>query len=275
MKFVKMHACKNDYVYVDFREVENLDLSQLSKKLSDRKIGIGGDGLIAVGRLSEQTAFMKMYNSDGSEGDMCGNGVRCSAYFAKKHLGLSGDNFTVITKTRPVKVSLFKRDNKNYASANLGLPKLVDIDKNFFNQLAKSGLYVDKTGVFKVNVGNEHLVVFTHDFDLLTLNEHIKKTSFFKNGVNLERVYDIKFNSKNEVTLFAEVYERGSGKTLSCGSGAVAVALAYTRFNNNGCFRKKINVVTEGGVLTVNFEEGNAILTGEIKEVFRGEIDEI
>ena len=101
MKFVKMHACKNDYVYVDFREVENLNLSLLAKKLSDRKIGMGGDGLIAVGRLSEQTAFMKMYNKDGSEGDMCGNGVRCSAYFAKKHLGLSGRVFVITVKLSP------------------------------------------------------------------------------------------------------------------------------------------------------------------------------
>jgi diaminopimelate epimerase len=143
------------------------------------------------------------------------------------------------------------------------------------DKLQKVGLYVDKRDIYSVNVGNLHLVVFTKT-DLFTLSERVAKTSLFLDGVNLERVYEIDESDVNNPKLYVEVYERGSGKTLSCGSGAVSVAYSYLHKKYGEILPSvKVTVITDGGALYVHFIDGIAYLSGEVKQVYRGIIDEI
>ena len=282
MHFLKLEALGNDYVYVNADEIKGYDLINLTKKISERRTGIGADGLIAVQKITDQAIRMTMLNADGSEGAMCGNGVRGAVFFAIKELGIKNNKVKVITKSRNVLVKLESVDFSDtsnlkglFATADMGEVKSGKNPAVLAEELSKVGLYVDKRQILHVNVGNPHLVFFEPNYSLSHICRAVIRSGLFPDGINVERVFKINNLNENESRLFMEVSERGAGKTLSCGSGAVAIALAYTRFNNNDCFRKKINVCTEGGILSVNFEGKNALLSGEINEIYRGEIDEI
>ena len=126
MDFVKMHACSNDYVYCDFDKVSQYDFSRLSIAVSKRRYSVGSDGLIVVKKLSPSSVQMIMYNADGSRGATCGNGVRCSALFAQKYLGIKSDVVSVVTDANTTEVRLFKENNKIYAKADMGPIKIVN-----------------------------------------------------------------------------------------------------------------------------------------------------
>lgn len=271
MEFIKMQACGNDYIYLDGVKFSDAELSKLSVKLSRRRFSVGADGIIAVynrdGKIS-----MKTFNSDGSEGAICGNGVRCSAVFAKRHLGALGSKITVKTKSRDVLVDLEKID---FPVAEIGEVNQLFTSIFLSDKLQKVGLYVDNRDIYSVNVGNLHLVVYTKN-DLLALSEKVNKTNLFSDGVNIEKVYKIDESDVNNPKLSIEVFERGSGKTLSCGSGAVSVAYSYF-LKKYGEVKEgiKVTVQTDGGSLFVQFKDGKAYLSGEIKQIYRGIIDEI
>ena len=278
MNFYKLEALGNDYVYVNAEEVKDCNLTQLARKISNRRFGIGADGLITVQKMTDSTIRMTMLNADGSEGAMCGNGVRGATFFAIKKLGLKVNKIKVITKSRNVSVIVNKLTSDDIcnlsnisATVDMGIPKSGKNPSILAEELAKVGLYVDKTQILHVDVGNPHLVLFEPNYSLSAICKAIIRSGLFPDGVNVERVFKIKNLSQNESKLFMEVNERGSGKTLSCGSGAVAVAYAFSVYSYRPLDSKlMIDVTTEGGTLNVFFEGGRAFLTGTVNEVFKG-----
>lgn len=272
MKFVKMQANGNDYVYVEKSQLTTSDLSSLAKKISARRFEIGSDGLIVIDKINPTTILMQMFNSDGSEGKTCGNGVRCSAYFAKKYLGVTQNEITVLTKSNPAKVQVLSYDNLSATvKANMGVPKR-KFTPFLTQSLEKIGLYVDYQDIFEIDVGNPHLVFFTDKYDLFALSSGVEKSNFYKDGINVERVYKVENLSDKDYRLFSEVYERGSGKTLSCGSGAVAVAYSFAQKRSLDLEGVTFTVSMEGGDSQVTFEKDCAFLQSEVKIVFEGEV---
>lgn len=279
MNFLKIEALGNDYIYVNAEEIKNCNLSSLARKVSDRRFGIGADGLISVEKITDSTIRMTMLNADGSEGAMCGNGVRGAILFAYKRLGLRSPTVKVITKSRfvSVKVEDFEKitDFINLttltATADMGVVKSGKNPSIIAEELSKVGLYVDKRQVLHVNVGNPHLVFFEPNYPLSTICSAVMRSGLFPDGVNVERVFKIQNRSENDSRLFMEVSERGSGKTLSCGSGAVAVAYAFSVYSYRPLDVKlSVDVTTEGGTLTVFFDGGKAFLKGKVNDVFEG-----
>lgn len=282
MKFIKLEALGNDYVYVDANEVKNCNLERLARNVSNRRLGIGSDGLITVEKITDSTIRMGMYNADGSEGAMCGNGVRGSVFFAIKQLDMNCQRINVITKSRRVSVNVencesltdFSTAKKLRATADMGIVKSGKNPSIIAEELAKVGLYVDKRQVLHVEAGNPHLVFFEPNYSLSAICSAVIRSGLFPDGVNVERVFKIKNPSKNDSRLFMEVSERGSGKTLSCGSGAVACAYAFSVYSLRPLDSNlKVSVTTEGGTLSVFFVGGRAFLTGEVTEVFEGAFD--
>lgn len=271
MKFVKMHASGNDYVYLDYEKVKNYDLSLLSKLVANRNFGVGSDGIIATQKLNDNSAKMIMFNADGSRGATCGNGVRCSAYFAQKYLNLRANQIIMKTDVNQTAVTLFKKDGHFYARADMGEIKFVNSCKKVAKKLQEVGLYVDYRQVFEMNAGNRHLVFFYPNHSLLDLFKGVEKSRLFLDGVNIERVYKIE-QTQSSLTIYTEIYERGSGKTLSCGSGACAILQAFLKFNPSNIRSAKI--VTDGGELTVETDGEKTFLQSEIVEVFKGDLNE-
>ncbi|MBQ8726805.1 MAG: diaminopimelate epimerase [Clostridia bacterium] len=279
MKFVKMQAVGNDYIYVDFNQVLGQDLSALAKNLSRRRFSVGSDGIITVQKIDCERIKMRIFNADGSEGKTCGNGVRCSAVFARKYLGVTSSAVKVLTRSNlatvnvltkpPFEVSL--KSKATFASADMCDCVCENADylcENF----QKVGLYVDKRQVYTVNTGNEHLVVFTKD-ELEKIVDGVKSSGRFLDGVNIEKVFAVESKNNGLFRLNVEIFERGSGKTLSCGSGAVAIARAFAKKENIIDSNAVFEIVSSGGSLFVTFDGDRATLWGEVVEVFRGEID--
>ena len=263
MKFAKMQAAGNDYVYVDYGEVKGGDFSKLSKMLSERSFGIGGDGLIVVEKSGYKSINMRIFNSDGSEGRTCGNGIRCSAFFAKKHLGIAEDEIFVETLSGVSKTEISRYTDKcAFVQADMGVPKLTGGERELCEKLKERGVSVSPNDLFLVNVGNLHAVFFV-DEKLEKLAEEIGKTRLFEDGINVERC--VVCGEK----VRAEVFERGSGRTLACGSGAVAVG--YATYLKSG--QREIEVIMDGGTLGTAFSGGRASLSGMVNEVFTGEYE--
>ena len=278
MNFLKLEALGNDYVYVNAEEVKGCNLPDLTRQVSNRRKGVGADGLIALQKINDCCIQMTMLNADGSEGAMCGNGVRGAVFFAIKKLGITSNAIKVITKSRTVLVKVTDLDFSNlnsfknmHSTADMGEVKSGKNPTIIAESLAKEGLYVDKRQVMHVDVGNPHLVFFEPNYSLTAICKAIIKSGLFPDGVNVERVFKIKNLSENHSRLFVEVNERGSGKTLSCGTGAVASAYAFSLYSYRPLDSNlKVDVTTEGGTLTVYFEGGRAFLSGEVNEVFEG-----
>ena len=280
MKFVKMQAVGNDYIYISHDQVIGQDIPGLARNLSRRRFSVGSDGIIVVEKIDGKKIKMRIFNADGSEGATRGNGVRCSAVFARKFLGVAENEITVLTKSRETKVtvlnslpSFFGSQTKDvaYAKADMGSVFIGENGCNLCENLQKVGLYVDKSDIFRVNAGNEHLVFFTN-FDLEKLSSATYKSGLFKDGINVERVFSVQKTDQNRFRLHAEIFERGSGKTLSCGSGAVAIAFAFAKKENLLPCDSVFEVVTDGESLFVTFTQNRAHLYGEVVEVYQGEL---
>ena len=264
-----MHAVGNDYAYFDYEKVKFYNFSRLAVLVSKRRFSVGADGIIIVKRLSDFSVKMIMYNADGSRGTTCGNGVRCSAFFAKKYLNLSSDEIVVITDANQTKVNLSKKDGIPYAKADMGVIKSVNSQIIIAKKLQNMGLYVDYRQIFEMNAGNRHLVFFYPNHSLISLAKGVRQSNLFPDGINIERVYKIE-NQTDKIKIYAEIYERGSGKTLSCGSGACAIFSAFNKFTNKE--NKQAQIITDGGTLTVEKIGENTFLSSPVCEVFKGEI---
>lgn len=275
MKFTKMEGLGNDYVYVNcFRETVD-NPSEVAKKVSDRHFGIGSDGLILI-KPSEVADFrMDMYNADGSQAEMCGNGIRCVAKYVYDY-GLTDKTSISIETLAGIKyLDLQVTDGKvSLITVNMGSPELIP-DKipviSDSTRVVDEPIEVDGT-TYKmtcVSMGNPHCIVFVDDtasFPLETVGPLFENHERFPKRVNTEfiRLLDRK-------TVNMRVWERGSGETLACGTGACASAVACIL---NGLTEDEITLHLLGGDLIVRWdqEENLVYMTGPARVVFDGEI---
>ena len=276
LEFTKMHGCGNDYIYVNCLDWEFINPGKLAVTLSDRHFGIGGDGLVLICRSDIADAKMRMFNADGSEGRMCGNAIRCVAKYLYDN-GICRKNIKKIETLSGVKTLELYTENGCVISASVDMgkaeldpskiPVLLPGDKIINAPLTVMG----KTyGITCVSMGNPHAVVFCNDVDILDLTElgpHFEYNEIFPDRVNTEFVQVI-----NENTLKMRVWERGSGETLACGTGACAAAVASVL--NGYCSKgQDIRVLLRGGVLTVNYTDDRVLMTGNCVKVYEGIIE--
>lgn len=265
MKFLKIQAAGNDYLYVS-GDTPLSDLPSLPEKYCDRRFGVGADGIIRVEKISDGLLSMRIFNADGSEGKTCGNGIRSSAVFAHLTSMINSNEVRIktLSATHTVRFS-FLGENRYYSVADFPMPSPDENADTLIEILQKSGLYVDKRNFFTINNGNIHAVVLNGKHSAREYFEVIKNAKIYDGGANVEVV------KKSGDEILCEVCERGSLMTLSCGSGAVAVAFAL----KNSLFprRNEYDIKMKGGVLTVKFEEEKAFLGGLVTPVFYGDTD--
>lgn len=276
MKFTKMHGIGNDYVYVNCFEEEVRNPSETAKFVSDRHFGIGSDGLILIKPSQIADCEMDMYNADGSQGAMCGNGVRCVAKFVYDSGIARKDRISVATKSGIKYVDVFAKDGKaEYVRVNMGAPILRAKDVPMVcseEEAVSCPLRVDGTiwKVTAVSMGNPHAVVYIDDVDGLEIEKigpKFENHPAFPDRVNTEFVRVI-----DRHTVQMRVWERGSGETLACGTGACAVAVSSIL--NDLVDEGEVTVKLLGGELRIewNREENTVYMTGPATTVFEGEI---
>lgn len=230
MKFTKMHGTGNDYVYVNLFEEDPGDLPEIAVKISDRHFGIGSDGLIGIAPSDKADCRMIMFNADGSEGAMCGNGIRCVGKYVYEHGIAVKETLTVETKSGIKKLDLTVQDGRVvYVKVNMGQAILnpAQIPVN-----AQGDDFINKTievagkeyAVTCVSMGNPHCVVFTEGIDAMDLEKTgplFENHELFPDRINTEFVEVI-----DRSTIKMRVWERGSGETISCGTGTCAATVA-------------------------------------------------
>ena len=270
VKFTKMHGCGNDYVYIDCTKEMIDNPEKVSEYVSDRHFGIGSDGLILICPSDVADFRMKMYNADGSEGSMCGNGVRCIAKYVYDKGLTDKTNISLETKSGIKYLELTVENEKVVkVKVNMGAPILkpsdipVKSDKDVFIDEPVEVDGVDYR-VTCVSMGNPHAVTFVDDTSSIPIE---KIHPIFPDRVNTEFVQLI---SRNEVNM--RVWERGSGETLACGTGTCATVVACVL---NDKTDDEVLVHLLGGDLFIKYDRENDTvwMTGPAEIVFEGEIE--
>ncbi len=275
MKFTKMHGAGNDYVYINGFEEAVADPAALALALSNRQFGVGSDGLILILPSSKADLRMRMFNADGSEAEMCGNGIRCVAKYAFDHRLVDKREISVETGAGIRTLQLFTgpAGRVERVKVNMGRPRLTrgeipmtgDPDAQAVNQQLVA---LDRTFHFTaVSMGNPHCVIFVDnvaEFPVEKYGPAIETHPLFPNRTNVEFVEIL---SPREVR--QRTWERGAGETLACGTGASAVCVAGML---NGLTERSILNHLSGGDLELDWtEEGHIDMTGPAVEVFTGE----
>ena len=276
MKFTKMHGIGNDYVYVNcFKETVEHP-SEAAIKVSDRHFGIGSDGLILIKPSEVADGKMEMYNADGSQGAMCGNGIRCVAKYMYDYGITDKTSISVETKSGIKYLDLTIKDGKvDTVKVNMGTPilKAVDIPvRSEKEQMIDEPVMVDgkEWKITCVSMGNPHAITYIDDVKNLEIEKigpKFENHEIFPDRVNTEFVHVIDRN-----TVEMRVWERGSGETLACGTGACAVAVSSIL---NGLTEEEVTVKLLGGDLKIFWDrtENKVYMTGSATTVFDGEID--
>lgn len=277
MKFTKMHGAGNDYVYVNCFEERVENPAEVAIKVSNRNFGIGSDGLILIMPSDKADVRMRMFNSDGSEAEMCGNGIRCVAKYAYDHGIVSNKEITAETGAGILTLQLFTAaDNKvDRVRVNMGRPRITKAEIPMLGEPADTqtvnqplNILHTQFHITTVSMGNPHCVIFVDDVENFQVEKYgplIENHDIFPKRTNVEFVHII---SKNEVR--QRTWERGAGETLACGTGASAVCVAGVL---NGLTDNKIINHLTGGDLELEWaEDGNLYMTGPAAEVFSGEI---
>ncbi len=280
LNFIKMHGAGNDYIYVDGMKYQLPDESAAAKKLSDRHFSIGGDGLIVIKKGAKADFEMVMYNSDGSRGAMCGNGIRCVAkYLFDEGYTNNETEFTIESMGAVKTINVSENDGKVVsARVDMGKPNLKSssIPVNFDGEkcINKEVTFGDREfNMTCVSMGNPHAVIFIdeHPKDF-NLNKYGKiaeqNTELFPDRVNAEFA---KIIDRENIEM--RVYERGAGETLACGTGACATAVAAIV---NGYCDNKVTVHLLGGDLLIEWsgdENDSVIMTGPAEYAFTGTVE--
>jgi len=276
LEFTKMHGCGNDYIYINCFESELLYPESLSTFLSDRHFGVGGDGIVLICMSDIADAKMRMFNIDGSEGKMCGNAIRCVAKYLYDNNIVNRNEMRIETLSGIKNLKLHVRNGLvSSVTVDMGKAELkpsripVALEGE---SIINAPLTIDGCTyrITCVSMGNPHAVVFCDNVDSLDLAKTgpgFEHCDLFPEGVNTEF---IKVIDKN--TLKMRVWERGSGETLACGTGACAAVVASVL---NGYCRKgeDIRVILPGGDLTVNYTDDKVLMTGDCIKVFEGTIE--
>lgn len=278
MKFTKMHGIGNDYVYVNCFEETVKNPAAVARYVSDRHFGIGSDGLILIKPSDIADCEMDMYNLDGSQGAMCGNGIRCVAKYVYDYGIVKKENISVSTKSGIKYLDLTVRDGKvALVRVNMGSPVLTASQipvVSSTEEMINAPLKVNGETYYitAVSMGNPHAIVYMADVDHLDIGEigpYFENHMAFPDRVNTEFVEVL-----DDHTLKMRVWERGSGETLACGTGACAVAVASI-LNGHVDGEKPVTVKLLGGDLEIFWDrqENLVYMTGPAATVFDGEID--
>jgi diaminopimelate epimerase len=275
MKFTKMHGAGNDYIYVDcFAQPIPADPGALSRAMADRHFGVGGDGLILICPADGADAEMRMFNADGSYAEMCGNGIRCVAKYLYDHGIARRESLRITSAGKPYVFELEVRNGKvSRVRVDMGEPEF---------DPAKIGTTLagappteiplevggQKIKVTAMAIGNPHCVAFVDeptDDLVLRVGPLVERHASFPNRVNVEFATVL-----NPETARQRTWERGSGETLACGSGACAVAVAGAL---TGRLQRRVTVKLLGGDLEIHWNEtdNHVYMTGPAAEVFSGE----
>ena len=278
MKFTKMQGIGNDYVYINCFEETVKDPSAVARFVSDRHFGIGSDGLILIRPSQVADCEMDMYNLDGSQGAMCGNGIRCVAKYVFDHGIVNKTSISIATKSGIKYVDLTVKDGKaSLIRVNMGspilqatqIPVVADTEQVIDAPIQVDGQEYHYTAV---SMGNPHAIVYVEDTDSLDL---AKIGPSFENHVNFPDQINTEFvQVLDEHTVKMRVWERGSGETLACGTGACAVAVASI-LNGHVSPDTPVTVKLLGGDLQIfwNRSENLVYMTGPAVTVFDGQID--
>ncbi|TRZ93206.1 MAG: diaminopimelate epimerase [Dehalococcoidia bacterium] len=283
MNFAKLQATGNDFILLDAWNM-NWGWSKLAQDICHRHLGIGGDGLILVMASNNADLKMRMLNPDGSEAEACGNGLRCFAKYIIDRQIARGPSLTVETLAGVRKVQVFMAQGKvNQVKASMGAPRFRAEDIPVMIGKQKTGRgEVDIIPILDyplnivgreltlsfVSMGNPHAVNFLSqpvvDFSLSEIGPAVEKHPMFPERVNFEVARVV-----NQGKIEARVWERGAGETLSCGSGACAIAVVARL---KGYIDDEVDIMLPGGTLTVDWDgAGEVYLTGPVEEVFTGE----
>lgn len=274
--FTKMHGTGNDYVYINAFEEEIDNAEELAVRISDRHFGIGSDGLILVAPSETADCRMIMYNADGSEGAMCGNGIRCVAKYAYEHGIVKESHISIETKSGIKDLELTVEDGiVTYVKVNMGkavlrpeeIPVMAEGEDFIARPLIVAGKDYTATCV---SMGNPHCVIFTSGIDDLDLEKTgplFENHEMFPDRINTEFVEVIDGHA-----IRMRVWERGSGETISCGTGTCAAVVAAVL--NGYCRRdEEIEVQIRGGKLYDTYmENGEVFMRGPAVTVFEGEL---
>lgn len=274
MKFTKMHGAGNDYVYVNmFDETLPKPAAELAIEVSDRRFGIGGDGLILIEPSQVADARMRMFNADGSEAEMCGNGIRCVAKYVYDHQICQKENLAIETGNGVLQLRLVcKYGLVESVTVDMGepiltpakIPTTFDGDSVVLRKEVFAGIPIEITCV---SMGNPHCVIFVPaatDELVLELGPKIEKDPRFPQRTNVEFIERI-----SPTELKQRTWERGSGETWACGTGASAVCVAGVLA---GLSEREVLIHLLGGDLTIEWNEtsNHVMMTGGATEVFSG-----
>ncbi|MCM1282066.1 MAG: diaminopimelate epimerase [Muribaculaceae bacterium] len=276
MKFTKMHGCGNDYVYVNLFEETVAQPSKLAVAVSDRRFGIGSDGLITIGPSGVADFRMRMYNADGSEAEMCGNGIRCVAKYVYDHGMTEKTEISVETGAGVKYLSLTVEQEKvSMVRVDMGEPILLPEQ---IPVKAKGERVVDEPVTVGekewrmtcVSMGNPHAVVFVPDVKELPVEDY---GPAFENHERFPRRTNVEFvqiHSRTEISM--RVWERGSAETLACGTGTCASVMACIL---NGLTENCVLVHLRGGDLKIEYDRdsNHIFMTGPAVQVFTGEYE--
>ncbi len=275
MKFTKMHGCGNDYIFLDSRFEGISNPEKLARSLSDRHMGIGADGLVLIGTSEKADVSMRMYNADGSVGEMCGNAIRCIGKYVYENNIKSKTTLTVDTLAGIKTLFLTINQNKVVeVMVDLGKPiieaKEIPVFSDNETVIEESVTVLDKE--FKitcVSMGNPHAVIFVDNvasFPVATYGLPLEHNLKFPNRVNVEFVQIV---DRNNIKM--RVWERGTGETLACGTGTAASVVAGIL---TGRLDSYVVVSCRGGILKVFYDQKDNIiyLSGGAVKVFEGDI---
>ena len=280
MKFTKMQGAGNDYLYIDARHIEQ-DWERLAIDMSNRHFGVGSDGIILIQNSSIADLKMRMFNADGSEGEMCGNGIRCFAKYSldKGIIPNTEGNLQVETLAGIRDIVPIREDGIVIAArVSMGkpifdpddVPVVVDMDSK--SPVINYPVSINDRNfeMSFVSMGNPHAVTFIDqsvlDFPLHSIGPVVEHHEMFPRRVNFEIV-----NIIDENNLTARVWEWGSGETLACGTGACGIAVISRLLGHTS---DRVNITLPGGILTIEWDGiGEVFLEGPAEEVFSGDWD--
>ena len=280
MKFTKMHGCGNDYIYIDGNreKIRDDEKPAVVKQLSDRHFGIGGDGVIFINPtdIDDADFEMEMYNADGSRAEMCGNGIRCVAKYVYDKGLTNKKKINIISAGKIKKLCLTIQDKKVIlVKVNMGAPELIaknvpvksENEKVIDEAITVNGKEYKMTCV---SMGNPHAVVFMDNVEDLEIN---KLGPYFENHERFPKRTNTEFvKVLDRHTVQMRVWERGTGETLACGTGACATVVACIL---NGLTEEQVTVKLLGGELEIFWDrkENLVFMTGPATHVFDGEIN--
>lgn len=277
IQFTKMHGAGNDYIYVNTLKYPIADPESMSRLWSDRHKGIGGDGLVLIGPSTDGDFSMRIFNNDGSEARMCGNASRCIGKYLYEY-GLTDKREIKLSTLSGIKILKLHVDATNHVDTVtvdmdepcLAVPtQLATVDGSMTEGTVVSTEGKEFTGTF-VSMGNPHFVIFVDDaetFDVATIGPTLEFASIFPERCNIEFA-----TVRHDGSIRMRVWERGSGITMACGTGACATAVAAALTHRTG---RESDIVMDGGTLHIEWCEADnrVLMTGPAIQVFDGEIE--